>query len=83
MVNRVTDPGEELNEALKDAEILARSAPLVMSTLKAFTLSTLNKSPAEAGAISRERLLNVRNSEDGEEGRVSFREKRPPQFKGR
>ena len=83
MVNRVVAAGTELDEAMADARILARSAPLVLTTLKAFSLETINKSPAEAGAISRHRLLGVRNSADGEEGRVSFKEKRTPQFKGR
>jgi enoyl-CoA hydratase len=82
MVNRVVPAGQELQSAMEDAAILARSAPLVLSTLKSFSLQTINKSPAEAGAVSRERLLEVRNSDDGEEGRVSFREKRSPVFKG-
>lgn len=82
MVNRVVPKGKEREEALADARILARSAPLVVKTLKSFSMSTLNKSPAEAGALSRDALLGVRNSEDGAEGRVAFKEKRPPQFKG-
>ena len=83
MVNRVVGAGLELDAAMEDARVLARSAPLVVSTLKTFALSTLNKSPAEAGAISRDRLLKVRTSEDGEEGRRSFKEKRAPEFRGR
>jgi 1,4-dihydroxy-2-naphthoyl-CoA synthase len=83
MVNRVTAPGEELEGALEYARILARSAPLVLETLKRFANETLNRSPAEAAAIAREQLLNVRDSDDGAEGRAAFAAKRTPEFKGR
>jgi enoyl-CoA hydratase/carnithine racemase len=82
MVNKVVPEGEELAAALEYAEILRHSAPLVVETLKEFSLATLNQSPAEAGAVSRDLLLGVRTSADGAEGRRAFAEKRKPQFKG-
>ena len=82
MVNRVVPPGSELEVANELATILVDSAPLVVETLKNFSLETLNKSPAEAAALARKLLLSVRDSENGAEGRVAFREKRRPVFKG-
>lgn len=83
MVNKVVGTGEELTAAMEYATILRHSAPLVVETLKEFSLATINQSPAEAGAISRERLLGIRTSDDGAEGRRAFAEKRTPDFQGR
>lgn len=82
MVNKVVAAGTELAEARKYATILANSAPLVVETIKKFTLQTMPRSPAEAAAIAREQLLTVRESADGAEGRLAFKEKRDPQFSG-
>ena len=83
MVNKVVGKGEELQASIAWAKILAESAPLVVETLKAFSLETLNQSPAEAGAIARHELLKVSTSEDGAEGRRAFAEKRDPSFRGK
>lgn len=83
MVNKVVPAGEELDAARAWAGVLAKSAPLVVTTLKTLAMQTLNKSPAEAGALAREKLLRVAKSEDGAEGGRAFREKRPPVFRGR
>ena len=82
MINKIVNQGEELQEALKWANILSKSAPLVVQTLKEFSLETLKKSPAEAGAIARHELLAISTSKDGAEGRKAFGEKRDPIFKG-
>ena len=83
MVNKVVPAGEELDAARAWADVLAKSAPLVVTTLKTLAMQTLNKSPAEAGALAREKLLRVAKSEDGAEGGRAFREKRAPVFHGR
>jgi enoyl-CoA hydratase/carnithine racemase len=83
MVNKVVPAGSELDAALEYADILARSAPLVLTTLKRFANDTLNRSPAEAAAVARQQLLTVRDSADGAEGRNAFAAKRTPDFRGR
>lgn len=82
MVNKVVGERQELKEARIWAEILAKSAPLVVETLKNFSLATLNQSPAETGAIARHELLAISTSTDGAEGRSAFRDKRDPKFNG-
>jgi enoyl-CoA hydratase/carnithine racemase len=83
MVNKVVPTGEEEEQAHAWANILAKSAPLVVQGLKEFGMATLNKSPAEAGAIARDQLLDIKFSDDGAEGRKAFGEKRTPQFTGK
>ena len=83
MVNKVVSTGEEEEQAHAWANILAKSAPLVVQGLKEFSMATLNKSPAEAGAIARDQLLDIKFSDDGAEGRKAFGEKRTPQFTGK
>lgn len=83
MVNKVVPKAELLSAARVWAVILANSAPLVVGAIKQFAMATLNKSPAEAGALSRDALLGVRESADGQEGRAAFRDKRKPRFEGR
>lgn len=83
MVNKVVPTGEEEEQAHAWANILAQSAPLVVQGLKEFSMATLNKSPAEAGAIARDQLLAIKFSDDGAEGRKAFGEKRTPQFTGK
>ena len=83
MINKVVPTGEEEEQAHAWANILAQSAPLVVQGLKEFSMATLNKSPAEAGAIARDQLLDIKFSDDGAEGRKAFGEKRTPQFTGK
>ncbi|MCB1643911.1 MAG: enoyl-CoA hydratase/isomerase family protein [Pseudomonadales bacterium] len=82
MVNEVVPLGQQDEAALAMAAILERSAPLVVQTIKGFVTETINRGPAEKAALARDRLLQVKDSADGAEGRLAFREKRQPDFRG-
>ena len=82
-VNKVVPADQVMAAALDYAAKLAANAPLVMATLKRFTQAVIPKGPTEAAGIARSQTDAVFASEDWEEGRASFREKRDPVFKGR
>jgi enoyl-CoA hydratase/carnithine racemase len=83
MVNRVVPEGQQLEAALEYAAIFERSAPLVVQTIKSFVNQTIPRGPSELSALARDELLGVSQSADGAEGRMAFKEKRPPEFKGK
>ena len=82
-VNKVVPADQVMSAAMGYAAILANNAPLVMELLKNFSGQCLPKSPAELSGIARTALGVLSDSEDQQEGRVAFREKRKPVFTGR
>jgi len=83
MVNKVVPLGEQMAAAMEYAAVLVVSAPLVVETIKGLVADTVPRGPAEISAIARDKLLIVKDSEDGAEGRAAFKEKRPPDFRGK
>lgn len=83
LINRVVPEGQQVEVAQQIARTIADSAPLVVGTIKQFGDQVIGKSPAEQAAITRAQLLKTNNSQDADEGRQSFLEKRKPEFRGR
>lgn len=83
LVNRVVPEGQAFEAAMEIARKIGSNAPLVVRMLKEFSVATLNKSPAEVMAKSRYTVEEIAHSDDCAEGIRSFKEKRPPVYKGK
>ena len=82
-VNRVVPNGQHEAEALKMAEELLDSAPLVIGALKRLVNDVLPVGPIERMVATSQTIARVRQSEDMQEGIRAFKEKRKPKFEGR
>ncbi|PYU20602.1 MAG: enoyl-CoA hydratase [Acidobacteria bacterium] len=82
MVNKIVPVGTQMEAAKEWAKILVNNAPLVVSTLKAFSLRTIPKSPSDLAAEARRDLTRIHTSRDRTEGERAFAEKRVPKYRG-
>ncbi|MGH8846170.1 MAG: enoyl-CoA hydratase/isomerase family protein [Polaromonas sp.] len=84
LASELVPAGQQVEVALKQAEELANSSPLVLRTIKRFVnQNIMPKGPSEIMAETMRQLGVVRDSDDFKEGMVAFREKRKPVYTGR
>lgn len=81
-VNRVVANGQHEAEALKMAQDLVDSAPLVISTLKRLVNEIMPMGPIERMVAVSRTMATVRQSADLQEGIAAYKEKRKPVFRG-
>jgi len=84
LVNEVVPQGEAIARAVEWGKDMAGYAPMVLGAIKRMVIDDIiPRGPSETMALQAQRLAAIRNSEDFQEGVAAFRDKRPPQFKGR
>ena len=82
LVNRVTEPGSALREALDLAEEIAGNAPLALVTSKQIMVESADWPMEEKFARQHEFVDPIRKSHDAAEGARAFVEKRTPVWTG-
>lgn len=82
-VNRIAEPAETLNEAMKLAREIAANAPLTVAAAKHLIALSTDMGRSAALAAARHAFEKVYTSEDAQEGPRAFREKRKPVWKNR
>lgn len=83
MVNRLVEPGDATEEALRLAAQITASAPLAVWESRKVVLAAAYENDDTLKAMTDAAMGVVMRSEDIKEGLTAFIEKRPPQWKGR
>ncbi|WP_409291164.1 enoyl-CoA hydratase/isomerase family protein [Peribacillus sp. SCS-37] len=83
IINSVFSEEVLLEETFRFAENLAAQAPLSIRLIKEAVLKAVDYSLYEGMQYERKNFYLLFSSEDQKEGMSAFKEKRPPQFKGK
>jgi enoyl-CoA hydratase len=83
LVNRLSEPGSAVDDALALAGELAKNGPLALVAAKKILQQQFDWSSEEMWAKQAEIAGPVMSSEDAREGASAFKEKRDPVWKGR
>jgi enoyl-CoA hydratase len=83
LVNRLAEPGQALEEALKLAAVVAANGPLAVATSKRIVVESADWSREEMFERQRPIAAPVFASSDAREGSAAFAEKRAPNWTGK
>lgn len=83
LVNRLVEPGQALDEAIKLAEAICANAPVAVRESRKIVLEATNAPDDVGWQMSAHGMGVAMSSEDFSEGLTAFIEKRPPVWKGR
>jgi enoyl-CoA hydratase/carnithine racemase len=83
LINKTVPPDQVLSSAKDWAKELCSAAPLAVRGIKEAMLKSRGMSLDEALWIENALGMPLYDTEDYEEGRAAFKEKRPPAFKGK
>jgi enoyl-CoA hydratase len=83
LVNRLVEPGQALDEAIKLAEQICANAPVAVRESRKIVLEATNAPDDVGWRMSAAGMGVAMTSEDFSEGLTAFIEKRPPVWKGR
>lgn len=83
LVNRLSEPGSALTEALHLASLIVANAPLSVAASKRIILDSENWASTEQFQKQQPIVAQIFESEDAQEGATAFAEKRPPEWRGK